>query len=283
MANLPDLDTSAIGIIAFWNATQHGVSSIDPTEVLSDPDIASYTQYDNGVEGTYHLSTGDGGYIEVNFRVKGDGWFITWFPRLTVPETDEIDIDAPWSTNASDPSGYFNMLWDWTKNNENISPTQSALERAIHNLASHLSNWGAITYSESDVGYYCYHFTDATGIYQDSEQESASAYNPGPFSFNGGISYTSGVSIYYARAVAVVYHAPAGGKRTYWKAAFEGKTILSEANTTSVYGSTEGSVDISNLLASSGVYYKNNGYIKLDSGYVGTACRGKISHLVIWG
>jgi len=269
MATLPDLDTSAIGIIAFWNALDHGVPEIDPTDVLACPNIDTYTQYDNGVQGTMHLDLHDGSDLPINFRVKGDGWFITWFPRYSVPEPDQIDIVEAWFTNASDPNGYYNLLWDWTDYGNNITPQQSALERAIYTLAQYLDNWAAITYSETDVGYYSYHFSDATGIYQDSEQETG----PGA-SMDGGLSYTSDVSLYYARACATTWTDGSGSDRVGAK--FEGIIIVSEYTHEVTYKHVMGSVNILQILESPGVVYRN-------SGPVDGAARCKISRIVIFG
>jgi len=279
VANLPDLDTEEIGIIAFWNATQHGVSSIDPTDVLSNPNIISYTQYDNGIDGVISIARHDGSKVNVNFRVKGDGWFITWFPRYSVPESDEIDIVDAWS-NATEPDGYYNLLWDWTDEGNNITPTQSILERAIYDLAQYLSNWSAITYSESDVGHYSYHFSEAIGIYQDSEREECLSSGTTKY-FSGGLSYTSGLSLYYARAVGVVYFSYASsGNSAKGKLSFEDLTVVSET-TFADEGSyrLEGSINILSKITSSGVVYRNSGYIHNGTRNI----YGKISRIVIFG
>jgi len=279
MATLPDLDTSAIGIIAFWNALDHGVPEIDPTDVLSCPNVDTYEQYDNGIQGTMHLDRHDGSKVSMYFRVKGDGWFITWFPRYSVPEPDQIDVEGRWS-NATDPDGYYNLLWDWTYYSQNINPSQSALERAIYTLAQYLDNWGSITYSESDVGHYSYHFSEAIGMYQDSEREECLDSGTTKY-FSGGLSYTSGVSLYYSRAVGVVYFSYASsGNSAKGKLSFEDLTVVSE--TTFSSGGThrlEGSINILSEIASSGVVYRNSGYI-----YNGTRnIYGKISRIIIFG
>lgn len=273
MANLSDLDTSNIGWIAYWNATEHGVTEINPTEVLANPNVQSYTQYDNGVEGVIRMTRADGGYVDVNFRVKGDGWFITWLPRYTAPETDIIDVLNNWN-NASDPNGYYNLIWDWTQETANISTTQTLLERAIQSLASYLSNWSAITYAETDVGHYNYDFGNATAVFLDSEQESAANTI---LYFDGGISFTSGVSLYYARAVACT-KAKSAATGQGASESFEGVTIISPYENSAARHL--GSINILPKLSSAGVFYSNGGDVHSNSS--ANPVNGKISHIVLW-
>lgn len=57
MANLPDLNKSDIGIVAYWNGIDNtAASDISPAEVLTEGTIQSYSQYDNGVEGEVQVS-----------------------------------------------------------------------------------------------------------------------------------------------------------------------------------------------------------------------------------
>lgn len=90
MAELPDIDTSNVSHIAYFNAIDDGgVTTIDPEEVTSAPGIQDYTLYDNGLEGTFNLqetyddiSLADSTvFPEATFRVKSDGWMVVYLDQ----------------------------------------------------------------------------------------------------------------------------------------------------------------------------------------------------------
>ena len=187
--NLPDLDTSQIGFIAFWNALDHGVDSINVTKVLNSSNIVSYEQYDNGVEGTYSIDCGNNTRDNVKFRVKDDGWFITWIDRTNV-----------FGQNGNYGDNYIDIMNEWeryTSHSMGLSPDQHNLERAINDLYGQLSNSGSITYNSTDIGLYNYEYESATTITQMHchDLDSVSDY--------ANISYTSGITRYF--------HAVGGG------------------------------------------------------------------------
>lgn len=152
MADLPDLDTTAISFVAFWNAIdQGGVDAIDPEDCLSDGAIQEYTLYDNGWEGEYTLpGTGN----DATVRVKSDGWFVAYLDRTEVyTQTvgDPSNIPGPWD-----------VLFDWTNPSSTVSDLENnTLERSINALAQELDNWDDILYVDSDVGLYDYWVSDA--------------------------------------------------------------------------------------------------------------------------
>jgi len=154
MSDLPDLDTSRISYLRYWNAIdQGGVSSIDPEEVVSQSNVESYTLYDNGVTGYITLPTGR----TAEFRVKNDGWFVVY-----------LDRTRNFVQHASDPSnarGTWDIANNWTDStsNEALSSGGSLITR-LNDLAQELSNYGSITYTAADVGLYNYEYTDATNL-----------------------------------------------------------------------------------------------------------------------
>lgn len=193
MATLPDLDTTRIGPIAFWNATNHGISDVDPTEVLSDANINSYTQYDNGVDGTYGRSRRHGSR-EFNFRVKSDGWFIAWLDRTN---------DTGTSLDESTAIGEYDFIDDWTYGNSNDSRDIRALPNSvgsqiISDLNNELSTSG--TFNHSDVGYYYYTAEAATTMTFMAEAEVDGG------NINGGLSYTSDATRHTHLMTAVYQH-----------------------------------------------------------------------------
>jgi hypothetical protein len=194
MADLPDIDTSDVSFIAFFNAIdQGGVQDTDPTEVTSHGNVQSYTLYDNGVEGVYTTVTGR----DCAFRVKEDGWFVAWFNRYENYNNGE-------NTNPDDLRGPWDLLNDWadyTGGPDDI--TTNSLERCINALKNELSNSGSVTYSASDVGLYDYRYSSAAGITGLSYHDIAQ--NGNNFTNYPGLQYTSGTTVHWAAATSTVH------------------------------------------------------------------------------
>lgn len=169
MADLPDLDTSNVAFLAFWNAIdQGGVSDIDPTEVTSAPGVQSYTLYDNGLEGEYALSDVDNWSADTTddqtgdvvsdsnpgtagFRVKEDGWMVAWSKQGENFGTDQTSpLGGTWDAfKMQDPTNRADA------NNHNLA-------RLINSLRAEFSNSGTMNYSASDVGLSAYHASGTT-------------------------------------------------------------------------------------------------------------------------
>lgn len=181
MADLPDIDTTTVGFIAYWNAkTQGGLSSLDPSEVLSHTRVQSYTLYDNGVEGTFTTTVNR----EVTFRVKDDGWFVAYMDRRNEYVTA--------TTTRSDVEGYWDIAHQWTYTAGNAREgdiTSNTLEMAIAGLKNELSNSSGVTYSTADVGLYNYEYSTSTTATLLSKLASSPT--------NVGLAYTSGTTINY--------------------------------------------------------------------------------------
>jgi hypothetical protein len=218
MATLPDLDTSNISYIAYWNAIdQGGIGSIDPEEVLSDGNINSYTLYDNGIQiDSYSTPTGR----NIQARVKTDGWIVAYLDRTENYGT----------LSGSVQRGWWDFANDWTDALNLSSFTNNTLERAIYSLHSQLSNSGSITYNTSDVALYNYEYPDATattGMAMKTENDNSKT---------SGFSYTSSTTIYAGAAVATAYNNNTGSN--YARAKFEG-TKIAEVSDSINYGSID--------------------------------------------
>jgi hypothetical protein len=242
MADLPDIDTSTVGFIAYWNALDHGVNDIDPSEVTSDSDIVSYTIYDNGLEGTYRPSYMDASR-DFTFRVKEDGWFITYLDRRN---------EFGQSTTKADVEGYWDLPHDATDEYSPSDIQQNTLERAIYNLHRELSNSGSITYSNADVGLYNYEFSTSTTVTLFSYADSNSSTN------NLGITYTSDTTRNW--------HVAWGSGRTARTASWEGTTVLDSNNS---YGALD--ILANALMPNSGTEY---------TGRTEQDCQ--LGHLILW-
>jgi len=184
MADLPDIDTTEVSFIAYWNAIDDGgVGSIDPVETQNDPNVVSSTIYDNGIEGVYDLSPLLSNKTrEVNFRVKNDGWMVVYSGTGETfgKNLDASQLDGPWD-----------IISDWTTPN-GTTISANTFERAINNLQSNLSNSGSIFYQTSDVGLYNYEYpssTAATLFHADGGSRNDKT--------DFGFLYTSGTEVYW--------------------------------------------------------------------------------------
>ncbi|AHG00826.1 hypothetical protein HALLA_09580 [Halostagnicola larsenii XH-48] len=153
MATLPDIDDSAVSIMAWWNALEAGATSIDPVDAIDYQPIDSWEPYDNGVTG--QLTDSIGGNT-IHFRVKTDGWVVVWI------ETDDpIDEDR--------------ILKDRDNFSTGPRPVRhNRLKDHIENIREQLGNPGEFV--ASDVGLYFYDYPDAThlGLWKlDNTNDSA--------------------------------------------------------------------------------------------------------------
>jgi hypothetical protein len=163
MSDLPDLDTSQVGVVAYWNAkSQGGVNQIDPLEPANDGWVNSYTAYDNGIEGTLTAMVEGRSQRDMKFRVKTDGWMLVW--------VDQTDTDFRYSDEEYGV-GYRILAdvirwsyWEWDAGNWPGEPDAQAnlAATALDNLRDNFSNSGTMTFNFSDVGLYSYKHPDAT-------------------------------------------------------------------------------------------------------------------------
>lgn len=156
MAKLPDIDTTAVSYLGYWNAIdQGGADSIDPSDALSDSSLIDYTLYDNGWEGTYSSATGR----VLTVRVKNDGWFVAYIDRTTGTTGD----NSP-TQDVSQVRGPWDLINAWSVSDGTGSLSSSTFHAAIQSLQSNLSNAGNITYADADVGLYNYQYTSSTTV-----------------------------------------------------------------------------------------------------------------------
>lgn len=207
MSTLPDITTSGVGYIAYWNAINDGgVGSITASDALTDGNIQSYTLYDNGFTAQY--TTPNVGRT-ITVRVKQDGWFVAYMDR-----TNQFVQNA-----STKPNGYYDLVDNWTDNSNEVNAFPiNSLERSINSLQSNLSNSGSITYNSSDVGLYNYQYSSATTSTMFGTHRSTTV------NFTSGLIYTSGTTVLYAAAT---------GKGNN-NIKFEGTVIQSNGNPSSL-------------------------------------------------
>jgi hypothetical protein len=216
MANLPDINTANVGIIAFWNAHDHlaaGADTIDPTDCTSI--FTSYSVYDNGINGYVDPDAkgwgGSGRYL--NIRVKNDGWIIAWIDRTNTfwyPTKPSADF------GESGYKGYYDLIKDWMDHNANTNGTYSMISYAISHLYNALTNKASFAFVAADVGHYCYEFTNANVLTIAGHNFVLSG------TYNGYFQYTSGTSIYHASVTGSIY-CPGSGRSALTE--FEGNAI----------------------------------------------------------
>lgn len=160
MADLPDLDTSNILYIAYWNIRdQGGDSEWSVADSLTAQSVIQYTLYDNGVDGTLTLNNGR----VAQFRMKDDGWLIVYIDRTQ----NYGDSGAP--------RGAQDLIGQWTDNDTNGRGVQNALERAINELRSESDAVDNHGYSPGDVGLYNYEDASATTVTVGSRVSTGTA------------------------------------------------------------------------------------------------------------
>ena len=262
MASLPDIPTSNVSLIAYWNATNHGVNSISPSDVTSWGSISTTEAYDNGLEGTYNPPVSTNSVH--HWRVKSDGWIITWVER-----GEGYDANT---SGTSWAEGMYTTVNNWNNGGNVGRFDQNSLERGIQDLYAQLSNSGSITYNTADVGLYCYEFPQATGATCFSDYSTGGGAG-------GNFQYTAGTNVLYAAAGGEAF-AEAGGSWVSASVDFEGVTIASGSASSYSEQRRYGAIDIleEGILNDAG--QDNNLSISSDS-MNGT--RAGASVLVIWG
>ncbi|WP_159900729.1 hypothetical protein [Salinirussus salinus] len=246
MSDLPDLDTSQVGVIAYWNAIDDGgVGSIDAEEALTDGNITSYTLYDNGFTADYGQTAGNNfndpgsnnNFRNLRVRVKNDGWIVAY-----------IDPSVTLGNNGA--TGWFDFIggtqWEVrdAAYNHNFTLTPTMLEETVERLASNLSNYGSMTFNYSDVGLYTYVHPDTETLFLGSHRQQN---QDGGTHYTGGISYTADTNLDFAYCIGGV---DSGGDLT-----FEG-TLVSDNGTT-------GAIDLlsEGLIPNSGTEYVMDAHI----------------------
>jgi len=234
MATLPDLDTSQIGVIAFWNAHDHRVdpasgATIDPTDVLGV--LKSYTLYDNGIDGTIDY----GPRTDINVRVKNDGWIIAWIDR---ENTYQLNVDSYAA------KGYYDLLYNW-KAISNISANTNTLIEVVNHLYNQLTNAADFSFSKSDVGIYCYEYPSSVST--TFADQYLDTYAEGKTTDYLKFTVTSGTKLYYAVLTGRVYN-PSGATYTIYVRYDRDGTIIAGGTNLASYTSRYGTYDVINVL-----------------------------------
>jgi len=276
MAELPDLDTTSIGHIAYWNAIDQGtLADVAPDEVLSAAAVQNSTFYDNGVEGTFQTLTGR----NCTFRVKNDGWFVAWFDRTTTYQNTD--------GSSTEIAGRHDLANNWTGYGGNSDLTQNSLERAIHTLWNELSNSNNVQYTASDTGLYNYEFPDATTTTLLTAQhgQDSGGGNYGQ-SYTDGFVYTSDTTPYAVDFFFSLDRSTDSGISGESRLVAGGATVFDSANgySTSDAAVYYGAYDLwnSNLVPNAETEYEVN-HSLFSRGSYGQYARDQAGVLAVWG
>lgn len=160
MATLPDLTTSNVSFVGYFNTIEQGGGStdLDPETALTYSDIDSYTLYDNGFDANVSF---DGG-LPLNVRLKTDGWCVAYLPRGNT--YTGYNNHSQWTDLA--PSEYQVMTTRTTFGyRTNIhSDDITLLSKTIQNTINELDSSGTITFNHTDVGIYNYAYPDQSNL-----------------------------------------------------------------------------------------------------------------------
>lgn len=276
MADLPDLDTSEVSFIAYWNAIdQGGVSNIDPSEATSATN--SYTLYDNGFEGEIDVHS----YRSGKCRVKEDGWIIVWIDR-----TETFDQYRNVQAGDDYPAGPWDFLGDITATSDPMDVgAQNSLERTVNNLRTELSNSGNMAYSSSDVGLYNYQHTGATTVTALSANETSPGNDDEVLTTAPSLQYTDDTDIKWATCLGLAY-TPVASSTKDSRIAWEGTELAHQGQYPESDGGDGEGREYGALDLVAGAYLDSanttySGDITVSSYYSGYA-RGTVTVTSLW-
>lgn len=246
MADLPDIDTSDVSFIAYWNAIEQGGSvddsNWDPGETLSYNAISSSTTYDNGVNGTISLQHNR----TANFRAKDDGWIVAYLDRQEDLEQDaSYHPPGPWDIMRGWAVGIQDTIYSSDAGEEPHTQRGTfnldALTNIVQGLFQETSVYGEtnVSFSASDVGMYNYEVPGTNLSFMSAGYDNI-VYHNGKGSYensqSGSMSYPSGTDIHrhYLATVAKALYYPASGGRYggpyHARVTFDGTTMSDSAN-----------------------------------------------------
>jgi hypothetical protein len=232
MATLPDIDTSDVSFIAYWNAIEDGgEAEFDPEELLSHSRIIDYTLYDNGWQGSVDPINST---RPITVRAKTDGWVVGWLDRTRQPATLVSDP----------PRGPWDVINNWTVRGGSKSLTDNTLAATLAELCTASDTLVAYP-ANSDFALYNYETPDAS--YITNLQQGSVGSDPDTYAF----AYSEDTTLYDALLAVTSYDF----HNVYWNGKDE--TLGSDGNPHIAGDPTHGAVDLlaSSLIPDPGTQY----------------------------
>lgn len=183
MATLPDIDTSQVSFIGYWNAIEQGgvdEANWDPMDTSSYSNVQTVESYDNGIQGDVTLPNNG---RTARYRVKTDGWVVAWIDRT---EDTILNVSSP-----SHPFGPWDVTY-WTPHNPG---EVSTLGDVIIGLFGATGISGvAITPPEGNVSHFNYMTPNASGftvlsLAEKNDNDTENRLIEGSFSWMGTKHY----------------------------------------------------------------------------------------------
>lgn len=206
---LPDIDTTQVSFIGYWNAiTQGGADSDnwDASEVLSYGPVTSSTSYDNGVDGTLSFSNGR----TANFRAKQDGWLIVWLDRAQNEATDSQSVlRGPWDVIRNWGGSYSSNSDNAQVGTLNDNEIENALNGLFNNTS--VSSDINVTFTDSEVGYYNY-WNEGTNVTLLSDQIRQGSTSESDYAFTNAadMSYTDTTTVPWHACFTAIHQSNSG-------------------------------------------------------------------------
>lgn len=174
MANLPDLQTTLISTLCYFDA---GVT-IKKSDIL--PILESFTEYDNGLDGILSFGFGGGARtstgtrLSIRIRVRTDGMVYAWGLRSN-ENTTGVQSDSVASPGAS--PFVRAHLPVCPQNDGGPATRDTVLYRAISEIVGVVVTAGKLTPTVDNVSYYDFEFTSTGNIYVFGDDAFASGTN----------------------------------------------------------------------------------------------------------
>jgi len=249
-SNPSDIDTTTVGIIAFWNGIDQGGANsdnFDPEDITGMSQVNSYELYDNAVDVTDYQPS-NATHRTFRARVKSDGWIVAWMntDNVFATESDKSNTYGYWDMSAS----YYRKKAKSIDNN--------TLWNVVNNIRGAMS--ASMSISKSEVGYYYYPDENATNFtlmnLGDNDNDGATNATP-------EFSYTASTTLYHLSAFGSGNEQGSEGDEDYY-VQFENTNIVN-SNPNS-YLNQEGAYDlIGNHNVQSGTTYQMSISVDIDT------------------
>lgn len=216
--SLPDIDTTSVSFIAYWNILEQGANDSgpdtwDPSSVTTYGAVNSYSSYSNGVEGSLSLGSGR----NATFRTKDDGWMVVYLDRYEDEFIEGGIPQGPWDFSEHHLDDAYNHAM-----NSDAKHAQATLNEDSHTIAlkglydnSDISGDANVTWDATQVGFYNYWHTGTnvtvmgSRAYKDFTGSSTGTVDDSPT-----LEFADGTTVHYHAIAATAAADNHGGYKS---------------------------------------------------------------------